>query len=32
MLEALDRFSLEARRPITLPLLRQLLAGKTDQA
>lgn len=24
-LEALDRFSLEARRPITLPLLRQLL-------
>jgi len=32
MLEALDRFSLEAPRPITLPLLRQLLAGKTDQA
>jgi DnaA family protein len=27
VLEALDRFSLEARRPITLPLLRQLLAG-----
>lgn len=27
MLEALDRFSLETRRPITLPLLRQLLAG-----
>lgn len=25
-LEALDRFSLEAKRPITLPLLRQLLA------
>lgn len=25
MLEALDRFSLETRRPITLPLLRQLL-------
>ena len=25
LLEALDRFSLEARRPITLPLLRQLL-------
>lgn len=27
VLEALDRFSLETRRPITLPLLRQLLAG-----
>lgn len=27
VLEALDCFSLEARRPITLPLLRQLLAG-----
>lgn len=27
MLEALDRFSLETRRPITLPLLRQLLAS-----
>ena len=26
VLEALDRFSLEAKRPITLPLLRQLLA------
>lgn len=26
-LEALDRFSLETRRPITLPLLRQLLAN-----
>ncbi|HEX7971610.1 MAG TPA: DnaA regulatory inactivator Hda [Thiobacillus sp.] len=26
VLEALDRFSLETRRPITLPLLRQLLA------
>jgi DnaA family protein len=25
VLEALDRFSLETRRPITLPLLRQLL-------
>jgi len=32
VLEALDRFGLETRRPITLPLLRQLLAGKTDQA
>jgi DnaA family protein len=29
VLEALDRFSLETRRPITLPLLRQLL---TDRA
>lgn len=28
MLEALDRFSLETRRPITLPLLRQLLSGQ----
>jgi DnaA family protein len=28
VLEALDRFSLETRRPITLPLLRQLLAEK----
>ena len=27
VLEALDRFSLETRRPITLPLLRQLLAA-----
>jgi DnaA family protein len=27
MLEALDRYSLETQRPITLPLLRQLLAG-----
>ncbi|MDA8129176.1 MAG: DnaA regulatory inactivator Hda [Betaproteobacteria bacterium] len=27
VLEALDRFSLETRRPITLPLLRQLLRG-----
>lgn len=27
VLEALDRFSLETRRPIALPLLRQLLAG-----
>lgn len=27
LLEALDRFSLEARRPITVPLLRQLLKG-----
>lgn len=27
VLEALDRFSLETRRPITLPLLRQLLSG-----
>lgn len=27
VLEALDRFSLESRRPITLPLLRHLLAG-----
>lgn len=27
VLEALDRHSLETRRPITLPLLRQLLAG-----
>lgn len=27
VLEALDRFSLETRRPITLPLLRQLLTG-----
>src|SRR5574340_1508793 len=27
VLEALDRFSLETRRPITLPLLRQLLAS-----
>ena len=27
MLEALDRASLEAQRPITLPLVRQLLAG-----
>ncbi|MFP5409979.1 MAG: DnaA regulatory inactivator Hda [Gammaproteobacteria bacterium] len=27
VLEALDRFGLEAKRPITLPLLRQLLAG-----
>lgn len=27
VLEALDRFSLETKRPITLPLLRQLLAG-----
>jgi DnaA family protein len=26
VLEALDRFSLETRRPITLPLLRQLLS------
>ena len=34
VLEALDRFSLEAQRPITLPLLRQLLSvGKSsDQA
>ena len=32
VLEALDRFGLETRRPITLPLLRQLLAVKTDQA
>jgi len=30
-LEALDRASLEMRRPITLPLLRQLLAGRADQ-
>jgi DnaA family protein len=29
VLEALDRFSLETRRPITLPLLRQLLSGVT---
>lgn len=28
VLEALDRFSLETRRPITLPLLRQLLAER----
>ncbi|MEW5966322.1 MAG: DnaA regulatory inactivator Hda [Pseudomonadota bacterium] len=28
VLEALDRFSLEAKRPITLPLLRQLLAER----
>lgn len=28
MLEALDRFSLETRRPITLPLLRQLLLNQ----
>lgn len=28
VLEALDRFSLEARRPITLPLLRQLLSNQ----
>lgn len=28
VLEALDRFSLETRRPITLPLLRQLLQGR----
>jgi DnaA family protein len=28
MLEALDRASLEMRRPITLPLLRQLLSGQ----
>jgi DnaA family protein len=28
VLEALDRFSLEMRRPITLPLLRQLLANQ----
>lgn len=27
VLEALDRYSLEAKRPITLPLLRQLLTG-----
>ena len=27
VLEALDRFGLETRRPITLPLLRQLLGG-----
>jgi DnaA-homolog protein len=27
VLEALDRYSLETQRPITLPLLRQLLAG-----
>ena len=27
VLDALDRFSLETRRPITLPLLRQLIAG-----
>ena len=27
VLEALDRFSLETRRPMTLPLLRQLLSG-----
>lgn len=27
VLEALDRYSLETRRPITLPLLRQLLTG-----
>jgi DnaA family protein len=34
VLEALDRFSLETRRPITLPLLRQLLSvGRpSDQA
>jgi DnaA family protein len=25
MLDALDRYSLEAKRPITLPLLRELL-------
>ncbi len=29
VLEALDRFSLETRRPITLPLLRQLLTDRT---
>jgi DnaA family protein len=28
VLEALDRFSLETRRPITLPLLRQLLLNQ----
>lgn len=28
VLEALDRFSLETRRPITLPLLRQLLSAR----
>ena len=28
VLEALDRFSLETRRPITLPMLRQLLAER----
>lgn len=28
LLEALDRFSLEAKRPVTLPLLRQLLADR----
>ena len=27
VLEALDRYSLETQRPITLPLLRQLLSG-----
>nr|MCU0811455.1 DnaA regulatory inactivator Hda [Thiobacillaceae bacterium] len=27
VLEALDRHSLETQRPITLPLLRQLLSG-----
>ncbi len=30
-LDALDRASLEMRRPITLPLARQLLAGTADQ-
>jgi len=30
MLDALDRYSLEARRPITVPLVRELLAQRRE--
>jgi len=32
LLEALDRYSLETRRPVTVPLVRELLAGGRDAA
>jgi len=32
VLEALDRYSLEAKRPVTLPLVRQALERRTGQA
>jgi DnaA family protein len=30
LIDALDRYSLESKRPITVPLVRELLAGSVE--